>query len=682
MPSGAQAYRYYPAYPYMPLFENVIFYNANMEIDVGASFPIVGPVFCNGGIWSGNANPSYASTVEAVGQVNISGTDPWLPSLTDAGTPASNFSYPGQPVSGVTPVLFQGFGTNNLEAILNLPPPAVAAPQPIAYAISNQIYTFNQASLIVSNWSNGTNSSAPSGNNFVVYLQDVNIGQMATIWHYPATGYFNQLTNDFYIVTNNVGGTFNTIATNNLYNLPGFTASALPSQWPLNPMANCDVTWMSGAYTYGIRYAGWSFLTNATFYDYREDKTVQAVQIDVSRLRSWITNANVNGGSNWNYALAYDTGGGIQSAYVYNAVPMTPTTLPAVRMINGVRLPHSTNIINGIQNLTSGLTVATPQPLYVYGNYNVQIDGDAAGTTPGSNNMAHTYPAALMADAITVLSGSWHDSYTVSTSLGIRTPGSTAITAACIMGNVPSTTNTTMPGGFNGYSGGVENSLRLLENWGGALTYNGSLCVLFPSQYATNFWQPTGNYYNAPERIWSFDSNFTNVAELPPLTPLLIDSNISPSIIAQPSNEVGIVTGNTNMTVTASGVPTPNYQWSFDGTNILGATNALLALDDLQLANAGKYTVQVTNIFGSVISSNAFLSVYASAVPAAGSSVFSPGTGFEFQISGVPGYSYEIQSSPDLVNWQTIYTNTSPFSFLDTNALNAAQEFYRVVYLQ
>ena len=42
---------------------------------------------------------------------------------------------------------------------------------------------------------------------------------------------------------------------------------------------------------------------------------------------------------------------------------------------------------------------------------------------------------------------------------------------------------------------------------------------MFPSQYATNYWQQTGNYYSAPTRKWAFDTNFTQQAGLPPLEP-------------------------------------------------------------------------------------------------------------------------------------------------------------------
>jgi len=69
------------------------------------------------------------------------------------------------------------------------------------------------------------------------------------------------------------------------------------------------------------------------------------------------------------------------------------------------------------------------------------------------------------------------------------------------------------------YSGGVENFLRFLESWGGTVTYNGSIVVMFPSIYATNYWIAPGTYYQAPTRNWGFDYNFLQQAKLPPMTP-------------------------------------------------------------------------------------------------------------------------------------------------------------------
>jgi hypothetical protein len=44
--------------------------------------------------------------------------------------------------------------------------------------------------------------------------------------------------------------------------------------------------------------------------------------------------------------------------------------------------------------------------------------------------------------------------------------------------------------------------------------------VLFPSQYATNYWIGPGTYYNPPNRQWGFDATFgKGQAYLPPLTP-------------------------------------------------------------------------------------------------------------------------------------------------------------------
>jgi hypothetical protein len=179
--------------------------------------------------------------------------------------------------------------------------------------------------------------------------------------------------------------------------------------------------------------------------------------------------------------------------------------MPGIVLTNGVTLPNL------------GLAVVSPEPVYIKGNYNVSTNFIA--TNLGTANTSQTFPAAIYADAITVLSSSWNNNngglaYTS------RIPANDTVNAAFLDGIVPSN-------GTN-YSGGVENFPRLLEDWSGyTLTYNGSMVAMFNSVYATKPWQPTGNYYEPPTRNWAFDINFDNPAKLPPLTPKVLDVNRS-----------------------------------------------------------------------------------------------------------------------------------------------------------
>jgi hypothetical protein len=84
-----------------------------------------------------------------------------------------------------------------------------------------------------------------------------------------------------------------------------------------------------------------------------------------------------------------------------------------------------------------------------------------------------------------------------------------------------------------------------------------------------------------------------------------------PTILAQPVSSTNELGSSLALSVAAYGSSTLRYQWRFEGDAILGATNALLSLDNLQLTNAGAYSVVVSNTLGSVTSSNAFVSVVA-----------------------------------------------------------------------
>jgi hypothetical protein len=265
---------------------------------------------------------------------------------------------------------------------------------------------------------------------------------------------------------------------------------------------------------YSLVTSNFPFLTiTNTFTDQRENKTVIATDIDVGRLKTWlVTNALVNTKFP-NVGGVYNNGAYPNIMYVADNRPSSSSSLPAVRLLNAGIIP--TNMSPSGQ--ATGFTVATPNPLYVKGDYNDPSGGE------NSTDTSQTFPASLISDALTILSRNWVDSQS-SLSLGSggkNTAVSTTINAAILAGNVPSTGSD-----VNSYSGGVMNLPRLLEDWGNGsssivLTINTSMVNLFSSSRATTQFQAPGVYYYAPTRQFSFDLNFMNQAKIPPGTPIL-----------------------------------------------------------------------------------------------------------------------------------------------------------------
>jgi hypothetical protein len=83
----------------------------------------------------------------------------------------------------------------------------------------------------------------------------------------------------------------------------------------------------------------------------------------------------------------------------------------------------------------------------------------------------------------------------------------------------------------------------------------------------------------------------------------------APAIAAQPANQTVIVGGSAMFSVVANGGGPLVYQWRREGTNLPGATSSFLSLTNVQLADAGNYSVAISNNYGLVTSSNALLTV-------------------------------------------------------------------------
>lgn len=213
-----------------------------------------------------------------------------------------------------------------------------------------------------------------------------------------------------------------------------------------------------------------------------------------------------------------------------------------VRLRNGANLRAASNA-PGAPN-PRGITVVSDQMAYIHGDYNAS---SANFRTSAADNVGYL-PAAVMADAITVLSNSWQDSYNAATQLA--RPGTNCSTTpwrgtsnttvnAAFLANTATTGDAEgtdgmdrdTGSGLESYNGGLENYPRLLEHWGQGkdctsagrtLTYRGSFVSLSTPQHTQSIWRNTGNYYNAPVRNWGFDTNFRIADNLPPRSPRFV----------------------------------------------------------------------------------------------------------------------------------------------------------------
>jgi hypothetical protein len=154
----------------------------------------------------------------------------------------------------------------------------------------------------------------------------------------------------------------------------------------------------------------------------------------------------------------------------------------------------------------------------------------------------------------------------------------------------------------------------------------------------------------------------------------------APKITSQPTNLVAITGQAVTFSVAATGTAPLTYQWQCNSNILPSATNAVLQLTGISAKQAGQYRVVVSNVLGAT-NTTAALTVYSSTAPAL-ATVTPPSRGqFALTVNGVTGYKYVVQASTNMVSWATILTNTAPFTFVDTNASQFKQRFYRSYYL-
>ncbi len=245
--------------------------------------------------------------------------------------------------------------------------------------------------------------------------------------------------------------------------------------------------------------------TGDSLTDNREGATTGNASVRVATLDVGVIEAAMDSNvANTKFTIAKTVSGTGQT--VNNLLYIVDTSASA----NGITTKRAIRLKNGGKLPDGGLTIASGNPVYIQGDYNTgsvasAVPGATPTIQPASNtgdptkpevNGYERQPAAVVGDAVNILSNSWKD-----TSSGTKpTAAPTTVNAAIVSGNIPT--------GDGYYSGGVENFPRFLENWGNKnFTYYGSMIQLYKSQQAIGRWG-SANVYDAPTRAWYFDTNF------------------------------------------------------------------------------------------------------------------------------------------------------------------------------
>ncbi len=234
----------------------------------------------------------------------------------------------------------------------------------------------------------------------------------------------------------------------------------------------------------------------------------------------------------------------------------------ALRLVNGTlgNLPplaaaHPSTGSACSGGTAGGFTVVSENPIYVLWDYNASVANGFNDAFP----LCHV-PAAVMGDAVTLLSNNW----TPGAQLGTNTSGDASSFASptwqstgtgctltpdrrcatttyyrlAIMGGKPIpfpafSGTTALYTWFGtrkdvGTDGGAQNFIRYIEDWktsGESLNYLGSLASFYTSRQGTGIFKCCNTVYNSPTRDFTFDTDFQNINKLPPGTPRFTDVN-------------------------------------------------------------------------------------------------------------------------------------------------------------
>lgn len=219
--------------------------------------------------------------------------------------------------------------------------------------------------------------------------------------------------------------------------------------------------------------------------------------------------------------------------------------------------------------------------------------------------------------------------------------------------------------------GGVATNAKLYSSTGVAIDEAGNLFIAGSLNGRIRevgvFYPPTltlSNIINANGGFYSVVISDSTGS----VTSRVVSLNIPAFVLTQPQDQTAIAGGTQTFSVNTGGTGPFNYQWTFNGNTILNATNSSYTLNNISTNNGGSYSVNITNLYGSVDSCGAILTVAQinqqpidQVLPDGGMAQFS------VVISGSGSYTYQ---------WQFNGTNIPASGIITTVAGNGTPAYF------
>jgi subtilase family serine protease len=337
-------------------------------------------------------------------------------------------------------------------------------------------------------------------------------------------------------------------------------------------------------------------------------------------------------------------------------------------LATGLGTPNGMNLINALAPVTSPCFITQPASQYVTNGASVTVGAIVAGQPPlscqwlfnGTNlpaggNISGTTSNVLSITAATT-NNSGNYSLILTNSYGSVTSSVAVLSVGFAPAIISQPTNLIVLSGSNAVlSATASGSTPLVYQWqkngtnisnGAGISGATSNVLSFTAATTNN----SGNYSLIVTN--SYGSVTSSVA--------VLSVGFAPAITSQPANLIVLSGSNAVLSATVSGSKPLSFQWLFNGTNlpaggnVSGTTSNVLSITAATTNNSGNYSLIVTNIYGSVTSSVAVLSVgFAPAITSQPTSliVLSGGNAvFSATASG---------STPLVYQWQKYGTNIS-----------------------